>query len=92
MVPVLTFAAKIATDIGVVTLVGGGTKLLTGSCSLNAIQKIGIGCAEIVLAGMVIDKANVYIEEQFDTFDEYLKKRKESNSWTTGGRTDSHGI
>ena len=90
MVPeIVVLGAKIATDIGIVTAVGCVSKRLTAPFALNTVQKIGIFCAEIAVAGMIAEKTDVYIEDTFETMEEFLAKRNSGDNWTKGARV--HG-
>ena len=91
MVAAIPLAAKIATDIGLTTLMTCGVKTLTKPYTLSAASKVGIFVTEIVVTAMVADKANDYIDDFCDKFDNLMKDRKSDKQfkreWTTGGRT-----
>ena len=92
MVPVaVTLGTKVATDIGLGVLINGGAKWLTAPLELNALQKVCVGVAEFVLVSLVATKTDVVIDDTFQTFEEFMKTRKDRENWTSGGRTDSHG-
>lgn len=88
MVEAVILGAKIATDIGITTLVNCGARQLTAGCTMNILQRITLCAAELAIAGVIAEKTNVYIENSVKTFDEYMAQRKELSKWTSGGRTD----
>lgn len=89
MVAAIPLAAKIATDIGLTTLMTCGVKTITEPYTIGTVSKVGIFVTELVVTAMVADKANDYIDDFCDKFDKLMADRKESNKWTTGGRTDN---
>ena len=89
MVAVIPLAAKIATDIGLTTLMTCGVKTITEPYTISAVSKAGIFVTEIVVTAMVADKANDYIDDFCDKFDKLMVDRKNSKKWTAGGRTDN---
>lgn len=93
MVAAIPLVVKIATDVGITTLVTCGIKNITSPYTLSAASKVGIAVSEIVIAGLIADKANNYIDDFCDEFDKLMAERKDNKKfkreWTTGGRKDN---